>query len=60
MQSLQRFSHENIIKLKGIVHENMRVYLIFEFIDGGDLASFLDNAKDTKAEIPMHDIAAVM
>ena len=41
---LKEITHENIVKLKDIVHSEKKLYLIFEYLDK-DLRKFLEGSK---------------
>lgn len=42
---LKEISHENIVKLKDIVHSEARLYLIFEYLEK-DLRNFIESTKE--------------
>ena len=37
VQSLKRLSHINIMKLQELIREDSTLYMVFEFLDGGNL-----------------------
>jgi len=46
------FDHKNIVKIYGVATESMPYYLIFEYMDKGDLAHFLrDNASSSQRRL---------
>jgi negative regulator of PHO system len=52
---MKELRHENVVSLRDVIHEDNKLMLVFEFMDTGELRTYMDTQGDHGRSQPRHD-----
>jgi serine/threonine protein kinase len=48
---MKELRHENVVSLRDVIHEDNKLMLVFEFMDNGDLRTYMDTPRSQASEL---------